>query len=56
MDISTAIFVRDPSTELSASEPDTNGFVLQPDDPDEGVHVDLWLRDRDVVTGINAHP
>jgi hypothetical protein len=55
MDISTAIFARDPSTELSACEPDTNGFALHPDDL-EGVHVDHWLRDRDVVTAINAHP
>jgi hypothetical protein len=56
MDISTAIFVRDPSTELSACEPDPNGFALHSDDPGEGIHVDLWLRDRDVVTAINAHP
>jgi hypothetical protein len=56
MDISTAIFARDPSTEHSAREPDRNGFVLHPDDLEEGVHVDLWLRDRDVVTAINAHP
>jgi hypothetical protein len=56
MDISTAIFVPDASSELSACEPDANGFALNPNDPDEAVHVDLWLRDRDVVTAINAHP
>jgi hypothetical protein len=56
MDISTAIFVRDPSTELSACESDPNGLALHQDDPGEGIHVDLWLRDRDVVTAINAHP
>jgi hypothetical protein len=56
MDISPAIFVRDPSAELSACEPDPNGFAPHQDDPEEGVHVDLWLRDRDVVAAINAHP
>ena len=56
MDISTAIFVPDPPAELSACEPHPNGFALHSDDPEEGVHVDLWLRDRDVVNAINAHP
>ena len=56
MSISTAIFVPDASAELPACESDPNGFALNPDDPDEAVHVDLWLRDRDVVTAINAHP
>jgi hypothetical protein len=56
MSISTALFVPDTSAELSACESDPNGFALQPDDPEEGIHVDLWLRDRDVVTAINAHP
>jgi len=56
MNISTAILVPDPSAELSACEPDPNGFAPHQDDPEEGVHVDLWLRDRDVVTAINAHP
>jgi hypothetical protein len=50
MKLSTAILVPDPSAELSACEPDRNDFAL------EGVHVDLWLRDRDVVAAINAHP
>jgi hypothetical protein len=56
MSISTAIFVPDTSAELSSCEPDPNGFRLHSDDPDEGIHVDLSLRDRDVVTAINAHP
>jgi hypothetical protein len=56
MSISTAIFVPDTSAELSACKPDPNGFELHPDDHEEGIHVDLWLRDRDVVTAINAHP
>jgi hypothetical protein len=56
MSISTAIFARDPSTELSACEPDTNGFAPHPGDPEDAVHIDLWLRDRDIVTAINAHP
>jgi hypothetical protein len=56
MDTSTATFVPDPSTQLSACEPGPNGFALHSDDPEEGIHVDLWLRDRDVVTAINAHP
>jgi hypothetical protein len=56
MNISTAIFVPDPSTEFSACEPDANGSALHSDDPEGAVHIDLWLRDRDVVTAINAHP
>jgi hypothetical protein len=56
MSISTAIFVPDASTELSACKPDPNGFALGPDDHEKGVHVDLWLRDRDVVAAINAQP
>jgi hypothetical protein len=56
MDISAAILVPEPAAALSACEPDANDFALHPDDPDEGVHVDLWIRDRDVVTAITAHP
>jgi hypothetical protein len=56
MDISTAIFVPDPAAELSACEPNPNGFAPHPDDSEDAVHIDLWLRDRDVVTAINAHP
>ena len=56
MKLSTAILVPDPSAELPACKSDPNGFALNSDDPDEAVHVDLWLRDRDVVTAINAHP
>jgi hypothetical protein len=56
MNISTAIFVPDASAEPSACKPDPNGFELHPDDHEEGIHVDLWLRDRDAVTAITAHP
>ena len=56
MKLSTAIFVPDASAELSASECDPNDFALHSEDLEDAVHIDLWLRDRDVVTAINAHP
>jgi hypothetical protein len=56
MKLSTAIFVPDPSTELSASEPNPDRLGISSDDVEDAVHIDLWLRDRDVVTAINAHP
>src|SRR6516162_1801334 len=56
MNISTAIFVPDPSAELSACEPNPDRLGTNSDDAEDAVHFDLWLRDRDVVTAINAHP
>jgi hypothetical protein len=56
MNISTAIFVPDASSELSACEPNPDRFGTDSDDAEDAVHIDLWLRDRDVVTAINAHP
>ena len=56
MNISTAIFVPDASAELSACEPNPDRLGTDSDDAEDAVHVDLWLRDRDVVTAINAHP
>jgi hypothetical protein len=56
MNISTAIFVPDASAELSACEPNPDHLGTNSDDAEDAVHIDLWLRDRDVVTAINAHP
>jgi hypothetical protein len=56
MNISTAIFVPDTSAELSTCEPDPDRLGINSDDAKDAVHIDLWLRDRDVVTAINAHP
>jgi hypothetical protein len=56
MSISTAIFVPDASAELSACESDPDSLGTNSDDAEDAVHIDLWLRDRDVVTAINAHP
>jgi hypothetical protein len=56
MNISIALFVPDTSTELSACEPNPDRLGTNSDDAEDAVHIDLWLRDRDVVTAINAHP
>jgi len=53
--ISTAIFVRDTSAELPACEPNPHHLGTNSDDAEDAVHIDLWLRDRDVVSAINAH-
>jgi len=55
MNISTAIFVPDASAELSACEPNPDSLRTNSYDAEDAVHIDLWLRDRDVVTAINAH-
>jgi hypothetical protein len=56
MNISTAILVPDPSAELSACDPNPDRLGTNSDDAEDAVHIDLWLRDRDVVPAINAHP
>jgi hypothetical protein len=56
MATSAAIFVPDPSAELPACEPDPDRLGINSDDAKDAVHIHLWLRDRDVITAINAHP
>jgi hypothetical protein len=56
MSISTTIFVPDTSAQLSACEPNPDRLGTDSDDAEDAVHIDLWLRDRDVVTAINSHP
>jgi hypothetical protein len=56
MNISTAISVPDTSAELSACDPSPDRLGTNSDDAEDAVHIDLWLRDRDVVTAINALP
>jgi hypothetical protein len=55
MKLSTAILIPDPSDELSACEPNPDRLGINSDDADDAFHIDLWLRDRDVVAAINAH-
>jgi hypothetical protein len=56
MKLSTAIFVPDTAAELSVCEPIPDRLGTNSDDAEDAVHIALWLRDRDVVTAINAHP
>jgi hypothetical protein len=56
MKLSTAIQVPDPSAALSARDPNPDRLEIDSDDAEDAVHIDLWFRDRDVVTAINAHP
>jgi len=56
MNISTAIFVPEASAEFSACDPNPDRLGTSSDDAEDAVHIDLWFRDRDVVTAINAHP
>jgi hypothetical protein len=56
MKLSTAIFVPDTSAEFSACDPNPDRLGTNSDDAEDAVHIDLCLRDRDVVTAITAHP
>ena len=40
----------------SSAEPGTNSSALQPGPFPEGIHIDLWLRDSEIVDAIREHP